>query len=75
MKGVYLKKMSSYFESIFLKVHCRFRQGLSAKILPDVYEKFVNKLQSFAAHFTDLSKTFDCFPYDLIIAKLNNTYG
>ena len=72
------KPMSNYFENIFSKYQCGFRQGLSAQYclisMIEKWKKSVDKGKTFAALLTDLSKAFDCLPHDLIIAKLN-AYG
>ena len=72
------KPISNYFENIFSKFQCGFRQGLSAQYclisMIEKWKKSVDKGKTFAALLTDLSKAFDCLPHDLIIAKLN-AYG
>ena len=72
------KPISNYFENIFSKFQCGFRQGLSAQYclisMIEKWEKSVDKGKTFAALLTDLSKAFDCLSHDLIIAKLNS-YG
>ena len=70
--------ISNYFENIFSKFQCGFRQGLRAQYclisMIEKWKKSVDKGKTFAALLTDLSKAFDCLPHDLIIAKLN-AYG
>ena len=72
------KPMSNYFENIFSKYQCGFRQGLSAQYclisLIEKSKKSVDKGKTFDSLLTNLSKAFDCLPHDLIIAKLN-AYG
>ena len=72
------KPTSNYFENIFSKFQCGFRQGPSAQYcltsMTEKWKKSVDKGKTFAALLTDLSKAFDCLPHDLIIAKLN-AYG
>ena len=68
----------SYFGKIFSKYQCGFRKGINTQhILLTMIEKMKisrgNK-QFCAAILTDLSKAFDCIPYDLLIANLN-AYG
>ena len=52
----------------------RFLQGLQCTTLPVSYDKKLKKIVDyggvFGALLTNLSKTFGCIPYDLIIAKL-----
>ena len=66
-----------YFRTCFLKVSMRFLQGLQCTALPVSYEKIEKIVDCggvFGALLTDLSKTFDCIPHELITAKLE-AYG
>ena len=67
-----------YFDKIFSRYQCGFCKGISAQhILLTMIRKMKisrNNKQFCAAILTDLSKAFDCIPYDLLIAKLS-AYG
>ena len=69
------KQISNYFQNIFSKFQCSFRQGLSAQYCPismiEKWKKSLDKGNTFAALLTDLT---DGLQHDLIIAKLNS-YG
>ena len=60
------------------KYQCGFRNGYNAQhCVLAMIEKWKNTVYNgnvFEALLTDLSKTFDCLPHDLITAKLNS-YG
>ena len=67
----------SYFDKIFSRYQCGFRKGSSTHhILLTMIEKMKisRDKQFWAPILTDLSKSSDCIPYDLLIAKLN-AYG
>ena len=63
---------------MFLKYQTGFQKGFNAQTcLVAMLEKFRKCLDDgakCAALLTDLSKTFDCLPHDLLIAKLH-AYG
>ena len=72
------KQISEYFEPILSKFQCRFRTGYSAQHCPlamlEKWKSAVDNKKTFGALLTDLSKAFDCFSHDLLLAKLN-VYG
>ena len=65
-------------DNFFSKFQCGFRKAYSTQqcLLPliEKWKSAVDKDKSFGALLTDLSKTFDCLPHDLLIAKLHS-YG
>ena len=71
-------QMSDFFDNIFSKYQCGFRKCYSAQhcllVMIEKWKKVVDNGGVFGALLTDLSKAFDCIPYDLIIIKLE-AYG
>ena len=71
-------QIATYFEHIFSRYQCGFRKGYSAQqcllAMIEKWKKTVDNGDVFGALLTDLSKTFDCIPHDLIIGKLE-AYG
>ena len=69
------EQIYSYFDKIFSKNQCGFRQGFNTQhILLAMIEKMKpsrDNKQLCVAILTDLSKTFDRICYDLLIAKLS----
>ena len=65
-------------DQILFKYQCGFRNGFNAQhcllTMLEKWKKAVDSKKDFRAVLTDLSKGFDCSPYDFIIAKLN-AYG
>ena len=69
------KQIEDFMENYFLKFQCGFRKGYSTqKCLIAFIEKrkyATDKGKSFGALLIEVSKTFDCLPHELLIAKLH----
>ena len=72
------KKITIFIDPLLPKYQCGFRKSFSAQhcllAMLEQWKNHVDKGKVFGALLTDLSKTFDCLPHELIIAKLN-AYG
>ena len=68
-------QMSAYFDEIISKCQYGFRKGYSTQqCLLSLLEKWKTAIDNgkvFGDLLTNLSKTFDCLNYKLLIAKLN----
>ena len=69
------QQINEYFEPLFPKFQCGFRQGFSAQhcllVMIEKMKKIRDNKGIFAAVLTDVSKAFDCTPHGLLITKLN----
>ena len=72
------RQISEYFETVLSKFQCGFRKGYSTQncllAMVEICKKALDQGNEYGALLTDLSKTFDCLPHDLIVAKLH-AYG
>ena len=62
-------------DKFFFKYQCGFRKGYNAQhrllAMIEKWKKAVDNRNVLGDLLTDLSKTSDCLPHDLIIGKLN----
>ena len=67
--------MQQYFDKTISKYWCGFRKAFNAQhyliTMIENPRENVDKGDGFGALLTDLSKTFDCLPRELIIARLH----
>ena len=75
---ILFSQIGLFMNNFFSKFQCGFRKGYSTQqcllALNEKWKSAVNKRKSFGALITDLSKTFDCLPHELLTAKLHS-YG
>ena len=75
---ILFKQIGTFIDNFFSNFQCSFREGYSTQqcllALIEKWKSPVNKGKSFGAFLPDLTKAFDCLPYDLLIAKLYS-YG
>ena len=68
------KQLDEYFQALLSKCNFRFQKGYSViNFLLPIIEKWWKSLDeegSFGFPLTDLSKTFYCLPYELVIANI-----
>ena len=67
--------MSQFFENVFSKYQCGFREGFSTQqcfmAMLEKWKRSVDNSKMFGVFLTDLSKAFDCLDHELLTAKLN----
>ena len=68
-------QQSQYFAKLLSKFQCGFQKGFSTQhcllVMIEKLRKIRDEKGVFAAVLTDLSKSFDCIPHQLLIAKLS----
>ena len=72
-ENILYEQIFVFFESILSKYETGFKKGfnwyncLAATI--EKFQKIIDQWDKYVALLTDLSKTFDCLPHDLILVK------
>ena len=68
------RQVSECFETVQSKFQCGLRKSHSAKdcllAMVENYKKALHQGNEYGALLTDVSKAFECFPHDLMVAKL-----
>ena len=69
------RQISEYFETVLSRFQCGFRRGYSIQAclltMVEHCKKVLDQVNEYGALLTDFSKAFDCFPHDLMVAKLH----
>ena len=72
------RQISEYFETVLSKFQCGFQKGYSTQdcllAMIENCKKALDQGNEYGALLHDLSKSFDCLPHDLIVAKVH-AYG
>ena len=75
-ESVLLEQINLFFESVSSKYLSGFRKGHSCQsVLLNLVEKCklaIDSNQVYGVLLTDLSKAFDCLPYQLVVCKLGH---
>ena len=75
---ILFKQIVEFMDPYFPKFQCGFRKGYSTQqcliAFIEKWKSAIDQVKSFGAVLTYLSKAFDCFPHELLIAKLH-AYG
>ena len=77
-ENIMYKQMATFMDKYFSKFQCGFRKGYSTQLclipLIGKCKSAVDSRKFLGALLKDLSKTFDCLPHELLLAK-SNAYG
>ena len=72
------RQLLEFFDNIISKFQWVFRKGYGTQhcllLMVEIWKGTTDNNKAFGALLTDLSKVFDCFSHNLLIAKLH-AYG